>query len=184
MLWLDPTVSPVGGQPDAGGWVLADPAGLPAYALARAGAAVDAAFSRQLGTVGLRPHTFFVLVHLAREPALTSAELARRLELTPQSMSALLQGLADAGWVERPAGARRGQRIDIRLTDAGRRALLAAGPVLAELGRPETIGLTSAEAGTLHALLQRVLSTLGRAARPGPAPGDRPGSAPDERNLP
>ena len=176
MLCPDPTVSTVEGQPDAGERVLADPAELPAYALARAGAAVDAAVSRQLGAVGLRPHTFFVLVHLAREPALTSAELARRLEMTPQSMSTLLQGLAGAGWVERPAGARRGQRIDVRLTAAGRRALLAAGPVLGELGRPAAIGLTPAEAGTLHALLQRVLTTLGGAGRPG--------TAPDERNLP
>nr|WP_246406131.1 MarR family transcriptional regulator [Modestobacter versicolor] len=121
---------------------------------------MTARFTRELATVGLRPHTFTVLVHLAREPALTSAELARRLAVTPQSMSALLHGLAEAGWVERPTGALRGQRIDVRLTDAGREALAAAGPVLAELGRPEAMGLTAEEATTLHALLQRVLSTL------------------------
>ena len=151
-----------GAAPDPAlpGWLAEGPAGIPAYALARAGAEMTAAFTRRLATVGLRPHTFFVLVHLAREPALTSAELARRLAMTPQSMSALLHGLADAGWVERPGGARRGQRIDVRLTPAGRAALDAAGPVLAELGRPEAMGLTPAEAGTLHALLQRVLATL------------------------
>ncbi len=142
------------------GWVAAGPEGIPAYALARAGAAMNAAFARRLATVGLRPHTFFVLVHLAREPALTSAELARRLEMTPQSMSALLAGLVDAGWVERPAGARRGQRIDVRLTDAGRRALADAGPVLAELGRPQAMGLSAEEAATLHTLLGRVLTHL------------------------
>ena len=154
-------------RPDAGGpgpslpgWLTAGPEGIPAYALARAGNAVNGLFAARLAAVGLRPHTFSVLVHLSREPALTSAELARRLDLTPQSMSALLHGLADAGWVERPTGARRGQRIDVRVTDAGRAALQAAGPVLAELGRPETMGLTAAEAGTLHTLLQRVLTTL------------------------
>jgi DNA-binding MarR family transcriptional regulator len=170
MLRPDLTVSPVTGQPgrpapvdDRDGdqsWVHADPAALPGYALVRAGNAMNALFARQLATVGLRPHTFFVLVHLAREPALTSAELARRLEMTPQSMGALLQGLADAGWADRPAGARRGQRIDVRLTEAGRQVLADAGPVLAELGRPETMGLTAAEAGTLHTLLQRVLTAL------------------------
>ena len=151
-----------GGGPDRAlpPWLAAGPAGIPAYALARAGSAMTARFTRELSTVGLRPHTFFVLVHLAREPALTSAELARRLSMTPQSMSALLHGLADAGWVERPTGARRGQRVDVRLTDAGREALAAAGPVLAELGRPEAMGLTAEEAGTLHALLDRVLTTL------------------------
>jgi DNA-binding MarR family transcriptional regulator len=168
MLGLDLTVCPVNRQPGrpvgerdgAESWVHADPTALPGYALARAGNAMNALFARQLATVGLRPHTFFVLVHLAREPALTSAELARRLEMTPQSMSALLHGLADAGWVERPTGARRGQRIDVRLTAAGRQALAAAGPVLGELGRPETMGLTAEEAGTLHRLLERVLATL------------------------
>ena len=150
------------------GWVAAGPEGIPAYALARAGAAMTATFARRLATVGLRPHTFFVLVHLSREPALTSAELARRLAMTPQSMSALLAGLADAGWIERPPGARRGQRIDVRLTAAGRQALLAAGPVLAELGRPEALGLTAEEAGTLHSLLDRVLATLEPPARRAP----------------
>ena len=139
-------------RPDAGGpgpslpgWLTAGPEGIPAYALARAGNAVNGLFAARLAAVGLRPHTFSVLVHLSREPALTSAELARRLDLTPQSMSALLHGLADAGLVERPTGARRGQRIDVRVTDAGRAALQAAGPVLAELGQPETMGLTVAE---------------------------------------
>jgi DNA-binding MarR family transcriptional regulator len=164
MLGGQPTVSvvtqPADGAAPLPGWLAAGPDGIPAYTLARAGAAMNAAFTRQLATVGLRPHTFFVLVHLAREPALTSAELARRLAMTPQSMSALLQGLADAGWVERPAGARRGQRIDVRLTDAGRAALMSAGPVLAELGRPEALGLTREEAATLQALLTRALTTL------------------------
>ncbi|WP_222270002.1 MarR family winged helix-turn-helix transcriptional regulator [Modestobacter marinus] len=141
-------------------WVARDPVGLPTCALARTGAAVNALFARQLARVGLRPHTFFVLVHLARDQALTSAELARRLELTPQSMSALLRSLADTGWVDRRQDVRRGQRIDVRLTDPGRRALLGAGPVLAELGRPAALGLSEAEAVTLQALLQRVLATV------------------------
>ncbi|MGY5885269.1 MarR family winged helix-turn-helix transcriptional regulator [Modestobacter lacusdianchii] len=152
-----------GQEPPLPAWLATGPTGITAYALARAGAEMNAAFARRLATVGLRPHTFFVLVHLAREPALTSAELARRLSMTPQSMSALLHGLADAGWVDRPGGARRGQRIDVRLTAAGRQALEAAGPVLAELGRPEAIGLTAEEGATLHALLDRVLDALAAA---------------------
>jgi DNA-binding MarR family transcriptional regulator len=143
-----------------------DPAGLPAYALARAGAAMTGMFGRQLATVGLRPHTFLVLTHLARDRVLTSAELARRLEMTPQSMSELLHGMTEAGWVERSGGARRGQRIDLRLTGEGRAALLRAGPVLAALGDPAVLGLTPAEAATLHGLLTRVLAAVTRPDRP------------------
>jgi DNA-binding MarR family transcriptional regulator len=141
-------------------WVRADPAGIPAYALARAGAAMTALFARQLATVGLRPHTFFVLTHLARDPVLTSAELSRRLEMTPQSMSELLRGMTEAGWVERSGGARRGQRIDLRLTQEGRAALLRAGPALGALGDPAVLGLTASEAATLHGLLTRVLQAV------------------------
>ncbi|MGY1855437.1 MarR family winged helix-turn-helix transcriptional regulator [Modestobacter sp. SYSU DS0290] len=149
-----------------------DPAGIPAYALARAGTAVSGLFAAQLARVGLRMHTFFVLVHLSRDEVLTSAELARRLRLTPQSMSALLRNLADAGWIERQEEVRRGQRIDVRLTAAGHAALAAAGPLLAELGRPEALGLTTAEAATLHGLLLRVLDHV--AAGPGVGPAGRP----------
>ena len=172
-----------GGVPDAAlpAWVTAGPSGIPAYALARAGAEMNAAFARRLATVGLRPHTFSVLVHLARGPALTSAELARRLALTPQSMGALLHGLADAGWIERAAETRRGQRIDVRLTPAGRQALEAAGPVLAELGRPEAIGLSAAEAATLHTLLGRVLATL---TDPDPDHDPGPEAGPAARRSP
>lgn len=157
-----------GGDPATPAWVQQDPAGLPAYALSRAGAAMTARFTRELATIGLRPHTFFVLTHLARDPVLTSAELARRLEMTPQSMSELLRGMTEAGWVERSGGARRGQRIDLRLTDGGRAALRRAGPVLGALGDPAVLGLTAAEAATLHGLLQRVLGAL---AGPGHPPG-------------
>lgn len=151
------------GAAEVPGWVRADPAALPAYALVRAGHAVDGLFAAGLATVGLRPHSFVTLVHLARDATLTSAELARRLRMTPQSMSELLHGLAGAGWVAREEGSRRGQRIGVRITPAGRAALDAAGPVLAELGRPETIGLTPEEAATLHGLLSRVLATLDQA---------------------
>jgi DNA-binding MarR family transcriptional regulator len=143
-----------------------DPAGLTAYVLARAGSAMNAVFARELATVGLRPHTFFVLTHLSRDPVLTSAELARRLEMTPQSMSELLRGMTEAGWVERSGGARRGQRIDLRLTPEGQAALRAAGPVLGALAEPAVLGLTPAEAATLHGLLTRVLAALTEPERP------------------
>ncbi|MCZ2850238.1 MarR family winged helix-turn-helix transcriptional regulator [Modestobacter sp. VKM Ac-2978] len=180
---MEEPVDGVGPGTELPPWLADDPAGIPAYALARAGAAVNALFSRQLASVGLRPHTFVVLVHLARARTLTSAELARRLQLTPQSMSTLLHGLVDAGWVERPGPVRRGQKSEVHLTEAGHRALLAAGPVLAELGRPAVLGLTEQEAATLHGLLERVLAAVqpppgvGRDGGPQPNPGaaDTPG---------
>jgi DNA-binding MarR family transcriptional regulator len=132
---------------------------------------MNARFARELATVGLRPHTFVVLTDLARDRTLTSAELARRLQVTSQSMSALLRSLADAGWVDRPDTARRGQRVDVRLTEVGHAALLRAGPVLADLAQHGVLGLSAAEAVTLRALLHRAVRALAapRTERP-PAP--------------
>ena len=69
--------------------------------------------------------------------------------------------MTDAGWVDRPGGARRGQRIDVRLTAAGRQALEAAGltPKFRLLGyshagvRPEVMGIGPVPA--VRALLEK-----------------------------
>lgn len=145
-----------------------DPTSVPAFMVGRAGRAMTALFAERLAGVGLKPHSFVILLHLSRDPVLTSAELARRAEMTPQSMSTLLRTLQEHGWVDRAGGVRRGQRIDVRITTAGQAALERARPVLGDLSDPATMGLSHAEAQTLHALLQRVVTALGADVQPVP----------------
>jgi DNA-binding MarR family transcriptional regulator len=132
-------------------------------------------FADRLGEVGLKPHTFVTLLHLSRGQALTSAELSRRLEMTPQSMSTLLRGMAEHGLVTRPGGMRRGQRIEVRLTDLGWAALERARPALHRMADPAEMGLTAGEAATLRGLLERVIAALtgeSLTAGPGRGPSD------------
>ena len=145
-------------EPD---WTRDDPADLVPWTLVRTGNAVGRVFWERLGAVGLRPHLFGILVQLQRDPGISSAELARRVLVTPQSMSELLRGLIEDGLVERSGGDRRGQAHALELTAAGRAALRRAAPVIADLDRPDTLGLTATELAELNRLLGRVLDALG-----------------------
>ena len=149
------------GGPDGLDWVRDDPADVVPWTLVRAGNVLGRIFWQRLGEVGLRPHLFGILVHLQRDPGISSAELARRVLVTPQSMSELLRGLIDDGLVQRGGGDRRGQAHALQLTDAGRAALRRAAPVIADLNRPETLGLTARELAELNRVLGRVLGALG-----------------------
>jgi len=158
-----PTAPDGGTPPDGPGpldWTRYDPAEVVPWTLVRAGNVMGRVFWEQLGAVGLRPHLFGILVNLQREPGISAAELARRVLVTPQSMSELLRGLTDDGLVERTGGDRRGQALALRLTDDGRAALRRAAPVITELNRPETLGLSAAELAELNRMLGRVLTAL------------------------
>ena len=87
--------------------------------------------------------------------------------LTGEGETSATPGQQTVGIIQQRGGeVRRGQRVDVRVTAAGREALTAATPALTHLGRPETLGLSAEEAGTLHGLLERVLSAI--ATDPGP----------------
>lgn len=129
------------------------------WTVVRAGHAAGRAFWTQLGSVGLRPHLFGILLTLQSEPGLSSAELARRVLVSPQSMSKLLTGLQRDGLVERTgARRRRGQALQLRLTGDGHEALARAFPVLGDLADPHVWGLTSEEGAQLNQLLHKLLA--------------------------
>lgn len=127
------------------------------WTLVRAGHALSRVFTQELDRLGLKPHIFGILVHLQREPGLSSAELARRILVTPQSMGKLLRGLADEGLIEHPPP-RRGQRMRVHLSPRGAELLGRAWPVVGRMNEPASLGLTPSETRQLNALLHRVLA--------------------------
>jgi DNA-binding MarR family transcriptional regulator len=135
-----------------------DPDQVLPWTVVRAGHAMARLFLERLAEIGLKPHLFGILVHLSREPGLSSAELARRVLVTPQSMGSLLRGLEQDGLVRRPGAGRRGQRLPTELTAEGRAALGRVWPVVADLNDPATLGLTAEESAQLNRLLLRVLA--------------------------
>lgn len=137
-----------------------DPDDIVPWTIGRAGNAIGKVFWQRLGEVGLKPHLYGILLHLSREPGLSSAELARRVLVTPQSMGELLRGLADDGLIRRPAETQRGRPLNIQLTAAGHAALAQATPVITAMNDPAYLGLTAAESRQLNELLHRVLVTI------------------------
>ncbi|GIF67651.1 putative HTH-type transcriptional regulator [Asanoa ishikariensis] len=127
------------------------------WTVVRASHALSRVFTAQLAEVGLKPHLFGILATLSRNPGMSSAELARQVRVTPQSMGSLLRGLVADGLVEHPEP-RRGQPLSVSLTPDGHELLGRAWPVIARMNRPAALGLTAAEATQLNTLLHRVLA--------------------------
>ncbi len=63
------------------------------------------------------------LARLDRDGPTTSAELARREQISPQSMGATLSALQDRGFTARSADPQDGRRVVLTITEGGRRAL-------------------------------------------------------------
>ncbi|GAA3746132.1 MarR family winged helix-turn-helix transcriptional regulator [Micromonospora maritima] len=89
------------------------------YRLVRLASRLERRFAATLAPTGLSPRQFSVLAVLTESPGVTSAELARAVLTTPQSMGALLDQMESRGLVERTAERGRGRAAPIRVTDAG-----------------------------------------------------------------
>jgi DNA-binding MarR family transcriptional regulator len=62
---------------------------------------------------------YICLQMLGAEPGQSNADLARRLDVSPQAMNGVLRGLQDTGLVHRPANANTGRALHARLTARG-----------------------------------------------------------------
>nr|AHE14760.1 putative transcriptional regulatory protein [uncultured bacterium] len=130
------------------------------WTLIQASHALGRHFEALLGTLGLTPMQFGVLVQLSLQPDLASAELARIVLVTPQSMGELLSSLERAGLVERDRNAGPGRRITARVTDAGRAALREATPIVQALNVPDSLGISTEERALLNRLLHKVRAAV------------------------
>ncbi|GAA4405052.1 MarR family winged helix-turn-helix transcriptional regulator [Tsukamurella soli] len=104
------------------------------------------------------------LVRIDRLGAMTSADLARIEQISPQSMGATVRALQDRGFLARTADPADGRRVVLSLTDAGRTAVEAERAVRnRHLTRAVEAALSPAEIATLAAavpLLQRIAEEL------------------------
>jgi DNA-binding MarR family transcriptional regulator len=69
---------------------------------------------------GLGRNHGWVLHFVARQPGITMVELVRRVQLSKQSLSRLLNELVDRGLLERSRNARDGRQRLLQLTASGR----------------------------------------------------------------
>ena len=93
------------------------------YLLYRVGAVLRPEVSAVLGPLGLTLPEFVCLRLLSMSPGLSSAELSRHSNVTPQAMNTVLRKLEDLGAVERPTSVSSGRALPATLTGQGRALL-------------------------------------------------------------
>ena len=126
------------------------------YRIVRLAAALEQRFKRDLAPHRLTPRQFSVLAVLMHRPDINTAELARTVLTTPQSMSALVEGLVERGLVARAIPRQRGVTAALRPTEAGRAALAAAGPDIAATEQALFGTLTDDERTALRSMLDQL----------------------------
>ncbi|SPM27503.1 MarR family winged helix-turn-helix transcriptional regulator [Mycobacterium terramassiliense] len=96
------------------------------YLLYRVGAVLRPEVATVLGPLGLTLPEFVCLRILSMHPGMSSAELSRHTNVTPQAMNTVLRALEDVGAVERPASVSSGRALPATLTAQGRALLKRA----------------------------------------------------------
>lgn len=98
-----------------------------------------------------------MLRHLAGEPGLSGADLARRLLISPQGVQLALKELERRGLVERKQNPQHGRILQAFLTDQGREVADAVVHDAIEAHHKVFGVLSNAEQATLRELLGRVI---------------------------
>ncbi|GAA4624432.1 MarR family transcriptional regulator [Actinoallomurus vinaceus] len=138
---------------DDEGPVAADALDRVTWALRRTESAVQALKEQRLRPLGMAAAHYSLLMRVHADPGLTGAELARRLNVTPQAVASLVARLEDRGQLERRPHPRHRHVQELHLTDAGQDALRVADAVVAEIEQQITDKLGPEDAARLTALL-------------------------------
>ncbi|HEY0225131.1 MAG TPA: MarR family transcriptional regulator [Mycobacterium sp.] len=96
------------------------------YLLYRVGAVLRPEVAAVLGPLGLTLPEFVCLRILSMNPGLSSAELSRNSNVTPQAMNTVLRRLEEVGAVARPTSVSSGRALPASLTSQGRTLLKRA----------------------------------------------------------
>jgi len=116
----------------------------------------QAAKEAVLTRTGVTKAQYNALLVLHDSPGLTSAELARRCFVTPQSMNETVGRLERDGYVSRQQHDTHRHVVEIRITPAGKEVFRAADKVVVGLERRLRRELSDDELETLGDLLRRV----------------------------
>lgn len=110
--------------------------------------------------IGIHKAQGFALFYLSRHEGVPQTEIARSFQLSPASVSNMLQRMERDGWIERRTdpGDQRVSRV--YLTPRARALREEAEGVFRELEDEVTSALTSEEQASLHALLLKVRGRL------------------------
>jgi DNA-binding MarR family transcriptional regulator len=130
------------------------------FLLAAVGQQTMSAFRTRLEPLGIHPRAYAVLWAVSENSDPSQRELSRVLGLPPSRMVGLLDGLQDAGLIEREAdpGDRRTHRV--RLTDHGRRTVDRLQAEASALDDSMVADLSEDDRDRLRELVMRVSARL------------------------
>jgi DNA-binding MarR family transcriptional regulator len=131
------------------------------YMLRRVQAALRARTDQVLGPRGLTTPQYAVLSALERESGISSAELARRAFVTPQTMVRIVETLEGRGLVARHAHPDHGRILPASLTARGARLVAACHPLVGEAEQRMLADLDPEQRRQLLDLLVKCAVALG-----------------------
>jgi DNA-binding MarR family transcriptional regulator len=140
-----------------------------AFLLSQVGGRSAQVFAELLSPLHLVPAEAGILRLLDRSAGISQQELARRLNMHASRMVAILDGLEERGLLARETNTQDRRIYCLRLTAAGREALLAIGRQARAHEEAMCAGLNDTERVQLGKLLHKI------AAQHGLAPGIHPG---------
>lgn len=114
----------------------------------------------ELNDLGLIPAQVGALAHIARQEAISNAELARMLLMTPQNMSLTTAKLQEAGYVRKTAHETHGRITRLEITDTGVNCLLQATQRMAKVEQRMMAHMTTSERDHFQDLLEQSLQAL------------------------
>ena len=141
----------------------------PAFLLSQLGAHAAAQFAERLGVLELTPADAGILRLLGTEAGLSQQELAKRLQIHPSRLVAILDNLEKRGFVERRANPDDRRLYSLHLAKAGGETLEKIGSVARKHQDALLAGISAEERNTLAALLLRIADQQGlvRGVHPG-----------------
>jgi DNA-binding MarR family transcriptional regulator len=100
------------------------------YLIRQVSSVIRTVIERGLAELGITPAQYTLMNWLAQREGVTSAMLARALQVSPQSMSTMISALHDKGLVARRNDSTNKRILLISLTTAGKAALEACDRVV------------------------------------------------------
>ncbi|MBV9078765.1 MAG: winged helix-turn-helix transcriptional regulator [Methylobacteriaceae bacterium] len=131
------------------------------YTVVRLAHVLEKRFERRLRAgLGISVRQFGALVHLQRDPGISSARLARLLLITPQSAGPLLGAMEAAGLVSREPPAKNGSRMRVKPTARGEELLAQGYAITADANDSDFLDISPTECKHVNQLLRTVLARL------------------------
>lgn len=125
-------------------------------------AAIQAALEEDIRPLGVTPAQYGVLRRIEESPGSSSAQLARRVYVSPQSMHEIVKQLEHNGWVHRTPHPELGRVLQNHPTPAGQTLLDHCNERAFALNDQVTADLATVERSQFAALLQRAMANLER----------------------